>query len=276
MLLKAARTDELATTGLYPRVRHPQYVGFLVIMVGFLLQWPTIPTLVLTAQASGHSGARALMSAGRWRERWACRPWRSPVSSPRTDRRDPLTPLRRSRRASLRQEQPPKRPGRDLPQRRARGAHKGGTPVRWSQRAASKPPGGLAIYPLWVKNEIINQPASPTPHRGYTDDKDAVLKRLRRIEGQVRGLQRMVGDDANCIDVLTQVSAVTKGLQAVALELLDAHPQTLRHRGGPSRRREADQKLAEAAGAISRLVSRKGSTAMKHRPSSVAHHEPHF
>ena len=58
---------------------------------------------------------------------------------------------------------------------------------------------------------------------GYTPDKQAVLNRLRRIEGQVRGLQRMVDDDAYCIDVLTQVSATTRALQAVALELLDGH-----------------------------------------------------
>src|SRR5256886_16486626 len=59
--------------------------------------------------------------------------------------------------------------------------------------------------------------------RGYTQDKDAYLKRLRRIEGQVRGLQRMVEEDVYCIDVLTQVSAVTRALQAVALGLLEDH-----------------------------------------------------
>jgi len=58
---------------------------------------------------------------------------------------------------------------------------------------------------------------------GYSDDRDAVVKRLRRIEGQVRGVQRMVEDDTYCIDVLTQISAITKALQAVALELLDDH-----------------------------------------------------
>ena len=56
---------------------------------------------------------------------------------------------------------------------------------------------------------------------GYSDDKVAVLKRLRRVEGQVRGLTRMVEDDTYCIDVLTQVSATTKALEAVALKLLD-------------------------------------------------------
>jgi len=90
--------------------------------------------------------------------------------------------------------------------------------------------------------------------RGYTEDKDAYLKRLRRIEGQVRGLQRMVEEDVYCIDVLTQVSAVTRALQAVALGLLEDH---LGHcvtqaveRGGP----EAEEKVREAAAAVSRLV----------------------
>ncbi|SFR20586.1 DNA-binding transcriptional regulator, FrmR family [Lentzea waywayandensis] len=89
---------------------------------------------------------------------------------------------------------------------------------------------------------------------GYTADKDAYLKRLRRIEGQIRGLQRMVENDEYCIDVLTQISAATKALQAVSLGLLDEH---LKHcvaqaaaEGGPV----AEQKLAEASAAISRLV----------------------
>jgi CsoR family transcriptional regulator, copper-sensing transcriptional repressor len=90
--------------------------------------------------------------------------------------------------------------------------------------------------------------------RGYTQDKDAYLKRLRRIEGQVRGLQRMVEEDVYCIDVLTQVSAVTRALQAVALGLLEDH---LGHcvtqavaEGGP----DSQEKVREAAAAISRLV----------------------
>ena len=89
---------------------------------------------------------------------------------------------------------------------------------------------------------------------GYTHSKDAVLARLRRVEGQVRGLQRMVDEDTYCIDVLTQISAATKALQAVALELLDDH---LAHcvrsavtEGGP----EADAKVAEASAAIARLM----------------------
>ena len=86
------------------------------------------------------------------------------------------------------------------------------------------------------------------------DDKDKVLKRLRRIEGQVRGIHRMVEDEKYCIDVLTQVSAATKALESVALTLLHDH---LTHcvvdaarEGGP----EADRKVREASDAIARLV----------------------
>ena len=89
---------------------------------------------------------------------------------------------------------------------------------------------------------------------GYTQDKEDYLKRLRRIEGQVRGLQKMVEDDKYCIDILTQVSAVTKALQAVALGLLEDH---LGHcvtqavaEGGDA----ADAKVREASDAIARLV----------------------
>jgi DNA-binding FrmR family transcriptional regulator len=89
---------------------------------------------------------------------------------------------------------------------------------------------------------------------GYSDHKGAVQQRLRRVEGQVRGVQRMVDEDAYCIDVLTQISAATKALQAVALELLDEHlshcvAEALTKGGG-----EADEKVAEASAAIARLV----------------------
>jgi DNA-binding FrmR family transcriptional regulator len=89
--------------------------------------------------------------------------------------------------------------------------------------------------------------------RGYTSNKDAVRKRLRRIEGQVRGLQRMVDEDVYCIDILTQISASTKALQAVALELLEdhlAHCVTHAIAAGDG----ADEKVREAAAAIERLV----------------------
>ncbi|MGL5928543.1 MAG: metal-sensitive transcriptional regulator [Dermatophilaceae bacterium] len=88
---------------------------------------------------------------------------------------------------------------------------------------------------------------------GYIDTKDAQLKRLRRIEGQVRGLQRMVESDTYCIDILTQVSAATKALEAVALGLLHDH---LRHcvAGAADDPAMLDERVAEASAAISRLV----------------------
>ena len=90
--------------------------------------------------------------------------------------------------------------------------------------------------------------------RGYSEHKGDVQKRLKRIEGQVRGLQRMVEEDSYCIDVLTQVSAVTKALRAVALELLSDHlshcvQEALRDDGAA-----AEAKMREAQAAIERLV----------------------
>jgi DNA-binding FrmR family transcriptional regulator len=91
-------------------------------------------------------------------------------------------------------------------------------------------------------------------HHGYITDKDKYLNRLKRIEGQARGIHRMVEDEKYCIDILTQISALTSALEAVALGLLDDH---LRHcvvdaakAGGP----EAEAKITEASQAIARLV----------------------
>jgi DNA-binding FrmR family transcriptional regulator len=89
---------------------------------------------------------------------------------------------------------------------------------------------------------------------GYTATKDAHLKRLRRIEGQVRGIQRMVEEDKYCIDVLTQVSAVTKALQAVALGLLDEHMAHCVVGAARVGGVEQETKLREASEAIARLV----------------------
>ena len=90
---------------------------------------------------------------------------------------------------------------------------------------------------------------------GYHADKEALLKRLRRVEGQVRGLQRMVADDTYCIDVLTQVAAATSALQSVAVKLVDEH---LRHCVADAATSDDPQlaaaKLAEASRAIERLV----------------------
>lgn len=89
---------------------------------------------------------------------------------------------------------------------------------------------------------------------GYVDDKQDLLNRLRRAEGQVRGIHRMIEEDTYCIDVLTQVSAVTKALENVALALVDDHlshcvAEAVREGGTV-----ADEKLHEASAAIARLV----------------------
>ena len=89
---------------------------------------------------------------------------------------------------------------------------------------------------------------------GYTDRKDEVQARLRRIEGQVRGVQRLVDEDAYCIDVLTQISAATRALQSVALELLDDHLSHCVRDALESKGADADAKVAEASAAIARLV----------------------
>lgn len=96
--------------------------------------------------------------------------------------------------------------------------------------------------------------ASATTAPGYSDTKDAHLKRLRRMEGQVRGLQRMVESDTYCIDVLTQVSASTKALEAVALSLLEEHLSHCAIHAIHARGQEAEDKVKEASGAIARLV----------------------
>ncbi|QNI07769.1 metal-sensitive transcriptional regulator [Mycobacterium kubicae] len=89
---------------------------------------------------------------------------------------------------------------------------------------------------------------------GYTEAKDAYGKRLRRIEGQVRGLMRMVEDDAYCIDVLTQISATTKALESVALVLLEEHLSHCVSHAVRAGGDVAEQKINEASAAIARLV----------------------
>ena len=90
---------------------------------------------------------------------------------------------------------------------------------------------------------------------GYVENKDELAKRLRRVEGQVRGIQRMVDEDTYCIDVLTQVSAATKALQSVAMSLLDQH---LRHCVADAVHSddavETERIITEASRAIERLV----------------------
>jgi DNA-binding FrmR family transcriptional regulator len=89
---------------------------------------------------------------------------------------------------------------------------------------------------------------------GYANGKDDYLKRLRRVEGQVRGLHRMVEEDTYCIDVLTQVAAVTKALQAVSLGLLEDHLAHCVVEAARIGDAEAQVKIREAADAIARLV----------------------
>ena len=89
---------------------------------------------------------------------------------------------------------------------------------------------------------------------GYADDKDQVLTRLRRIEGQIRGLQRLVDQDTYCIDVLTQISAVDKALKGVAVTLLDGHLSHCVRDGMAAGGRDAEAIVTEATDAIARLV----------------------
>ncbi|MGV0635710.1 metal-sensitive transcriptional regulator [Mycolicibacillus trivialis] len=91
------------------------------------------------------------------------------------------------------------------------------------------------------------------PH-GYTAEKDAYAKRLRRIEGQVRGIARMIEEDKYCIDILTQISAANSALRSVALNLLDEHLGHCVTGAAAEGGREAEAKLAEASAAIARLV----------------------
>lgn len=129
-------------------------------------------------------------------------------------------------------------------------------------------PEGVDRYPLgvYVYDMSIPEDQAPgaaigesPPQHGYTADKDAYLRRLRRIEGQVRGIARMVEEDKYCIDILTQVSAVTKALHAVSLGLVEEH---IGHcvvgaasEPDPALRAEAiDIKVKEAADAIGRLL----------------------
>lgn len=89
---------------------------------------------------------------------------------------------------------------------------------------------------------------------GYAGSKDDQLKRLRRIEGQVRGLQRMIESDTYCIDVLTQVSAATRALQSVAIGLLEEHVAHCMVEAARVGGAESDAKVKEASEAIARLV----------------------
>jgi len=93
-----------------------------------------------------------------------------------------------------------------------------------------------------------------TGAQGYSDNKDNYAKRLRRIEGQVRGVAKMIDDEKYCIDILTQISAVNSALQSVALGLLDEHLNHCVSHAVAEGGADAEAKLAEASAAIARLV----------------------
>ena len=93
----------------------------------------------------------------------------------------------------------------------------------------------------------------PDAH-GYSANKENYAKRLRRIEGQVRGIAKMIDEDKYCIDVLTQISAVNSALKSVALGLLEEHLGHCVTQAAADGGAEADEKLAEATAAIARLV----------------------
>lgn len=95
---------------------------------------------------------------------------------------------------------------------------------------------------------------NPAPVRGYSATKDQLQARLRRIEGQVRGVERMVGEDRYCIDVLTQISAIQAALDKVALGLLDGHARHCMKEGAAEGR--ADEMATEMMAAVGRLMKR--------------------
>jgi DNA-binding FrmR family transcriptional regulator len=90
-----------------------------------------------------------------------------------------------------------------------------------------------------------------TPKYGYTDNKDALEKRLRRIEGQVRGVEKMVDEDRYCIDIVTQITAIQAALDKVALGLLEDHANHCVVGGSEE---GADERTAELMGAVKRLL----------------------
>lgn len=95
-------------------------------------------------------------------------------------------------------------------------------------------------------------PRSDVPTRGYTATKDQLLARLRRVEGQIRGIEGMVEDDRYCIDVLTQISAAQAALDKVALGLLDGHAHTCVMGAEPGQQEERTEEMMAAVGRLMR------------------------
>lgn len=121
------------------------------------------------------------------------------------------------------------------------------------------PKGVYGVVMSGIEEAVSGHAADLQPQHGYTGNKEAYLRRLKRIEGQVRGIARMVDEDKYCIDILTQVAAVTKALHAVSLGLVEEH---IGHcvvgaasEPDPAARADAiDAKVKEAADAIGRLL----------------------
>lgn len=124
-------------------------------------------------------------------------------------------------------------------------------------------------HPSGHAEEKLDSPSEQTPtqpsaecpachsnhaEHGYMAEKDRYLKRMKRIEGQARGITRMIEEEKYCIDILTQISALTKALQAVGLGLLDEHLNHCVLNAAQQGGSEAEEKLAEASKAIARLV----------------------
>jgi DNA-binding FrmR family transcriptional regulator len=101
---------------------------------------------------------------------------------------------------------------------------------------------------------MLDGMTAATPQRGYTATKDQLQSRLRRIEGQVRGVEKMVDDDRYCIDVLTQISAIQAALDKVALGLLDGHARHCMHNGAEEGK--GDEMATEMMAAVGRLLRR--------------------
>ena len=138
--------------------------------------------------------------------------------------------------------------------RRTSRARTAAAPDRAGQHNSSAASGVVPAGSSDIASDAASRNVADGASHGYSSNKDAHLKRLARIEGQVRGIARMVEDDKYCIDVLTQVSAVTKALQAVSLGLLEEHMAHCVANAVAAGGDEGAAKLKEASDAIARLV----------------------
>ena len=197
-----------------------------------------------TGRHNDPSGAEGFPTYAELLERYAARTGRD-LSRHRLLRRLLVVAAGGDQRGRLRP-LPARRDGRPGPRPGRAGRDEGG----------HREPGHAALEAVGGCRDATHHTLVPYPMQpGYVENKDELSKRLRRVEGQVRGIQRMVEDDVYCIDVLTQVSAATKALQAVAVSLLDQH---LRHCVAGAVQAddhgEAERIITEASRAIERLV----------------------